>query len=250
MKRARAAIQRRRGLYAALVASCASGCIEGILVEDQRGAVTLADGQAPMEEDADLGEPELDAAAGPGPVDAGIPGPLLDAGAAPPPRPDAGQAAGRDAAGAPSDAGANQDSSCASGRCDAGGPVLGPCAACGPVTLVGGPAVSTDFVADCGNGAPKVCWSNPDGTCDMQCPNTESCSKDDPDACGAGRYCYFPYADCGANSPGFCAPAPNECMNVVARVCGCDGRVYQNPCFAARDGGTAAYHGLPEENCK
>jgi hypothetical protein len=248
MKRARAAIELRRVLYAALLASCASGCIEGILVEDQRGAVTLADGQAaPIEADADPGKPDPDAGVDPEPLDAGAsPPPALDSGAPPSPRPDAG----RDAGEPPSDASASQDAGCAGGRCDAGGPVLGPCASCGPVPLVGGPTVSTDFVAVCGNGAPKVCWSNPDGTCAMQCPDVQGCTKDDLNACGAGRYCYFARADCGASSPGFCAPIPGECTsNVVARVCGCDGRVYQNTCLAAKDGGVATYEGLPEENC-
>ncbi len=250
---ARASTLLRTGLYVTLLASCASGCIEGILVEDLRGAVTLADGQAPIEEDADLGEPEADAASEPGPLDAGsTPVPPLDAGSNPLPRPDAGRDAGRDAGGSPSDAGASQDAACEGGRCDAGGPgpVLGPCATCGPATLVG-PAVSTDFAGTCGNGGPQVCWSNPDGTCSMQCPSTESCTKDDLDTCGPGRYCYFARSDCGASSPGFCAPSPSECMaNVVARVCGCDGRVYQNLCFATKDGGTAAYLGSPEEHCK
>lgn len=250
MTRAGSQLARWTGLYVTLLASCASGCIEGILVDDVRGAITLVDGQAPMEEDAAGGEPEQDAAGQPGPLDAGsTPGPQRDAGSTPGPQSDAGPDAGRDA-GAPSDAGASQDGGCEGGRCDAGGPVLGPCAACGPTTLIG-PSVSTDFAATCGNGALQVCWSNPDGTCSMQCPNTESCTKDDLAACGPGRYCHFARSDCGASSAGFCASAPSECMaNVIARVCGCDGRVYQNTCFAAKDGGSGTYLGAPEEHCK
>ncbi len=122
MTRVRADLVLRTGLYVTLLASCASGCIEGLLVEDLRGAVTLADGQAPIEEDAGSGEPEQDAASEPEPLDAGsMPMPPLDAASTPLPGPDAGRDAGRDAGVSPSDAGASQDAGCEGGVTERGG---------------------------------------------------------------------------------------------------------------------------------
>jgi hypothetical protein len=102
--------------------------------------------------------------------------------------------------------------------------------------------------AVCDNGSPTVCWSNPVGECTMQCPNTGSCSKDDPGACGPGRYCYFAKSDCGASSAGFCATAPKECASLSVPVCGCDGKVHTNTCVAAM-AGTAVYTGLATDHC-
>jgi hypothetical protein len=246
---ARAAGSSRSLLFGALLGICASGCIDGILIDEQRQASSALDAEAAVDEDGAASEQDGEGPQDPSPThDAGAPGEDTDAGKPPPPPLDAGRDAGRDAGGTPSDAGTSQDAGCKSGLCDAGPVVLGPCGTCDVTTTLVQPVGFTDGVS-CDNGAPKLCWSNPAGPCTVQCPNTPTCTKDDLGACGPDHYCYFPRSDCGATSAGFCAPAPRECMpNVTSRVCGCDGVIYQNPCFAAQ-AGSGAYLGSPENFC-
>ena len=169
---------------ALLLASLASGCIDGIVVAEQHNAASVPDA---MPEDEDAAGPDAETAPE---LDASVPAPappVKDAGAMPKPMPDAGHDAGhdagRDAGASPPDAGSSQDAGCVGRACDAGNPP-GPCAACGPVVLI--------RPAECDNGAPEVCWTNPYGDCTMQCPDTGSCTRDNPASCGPGRFCYFP----------------------------------------------------------
>lgn len=248
---ARAARLGGSHLLGALLGLCASGCIDAILIEEQQQAATPLDAEVQVEDDSGSDvERDAEAPQEPTPpLDAGTPGGNpTDAGSAPTPMLDAGRDAGRDAGPPPPrDAGASQDAGCEGGPCDAGPVVLGPCGSC-EVSTLAQPAGFTDAVCD--NGAPKVCWSNPVGECTYQCPNTPTCSKDDLDSCGPGRYCHFPKSDCGASTTGFCAPAPKECnASMPSRVCGCDGFIYTNPCLAAQAG--SGWHlGTPEAFCK
>jgi len=52
--------------------------------------------------------------------------------------------------------------------------------------------------------------------------------------CADGSFCDFPAeSDCGrADRPGVCAPTPEQCIEIFAPVCGCDGQTYDNACFA------------------
>jgi hypothetical protein len=246
------ALRPARWLFAgsALWLALVNGCIDGIVIDEQRGAATVSDAEVTREEDADLPEPDPEPMPDP-PTDAGQPPPPpLDAGMEPAPKPDAGHDAGRDSGPPPvQDAGGKPDAGCTSARCDAGAPTPpGPCASCGGVMVLVQPV---GFDAVCENGAESVCWTNPYGECTVQCPKTDSCTKDNLTSCGAGRFCYFPKSDCGTSSAGFCASVPvaKDCANISAPVCGCDGAVYQSTCFAAA-AGSAVHSGLPMDNCK
>ncbi|WP_437678716.1 hypothetical protein [Sorangium sp. So ce131] len=56
--------------------------------------------------------------------------------------------------------------------------------------------------------------------------------------CAQGLYCSFRSEDvCGwADASGTCAERPASCTEEHAMVCGCDGRLYKNACFAAKNG--------------
>lgn len=241
----RAQTNRWRGRAScALFGVLVGACINPIVFDERSDTVTLPDADAPMEEDAASPEPEPEDAGAPPVMDAGAPDAMVDAGM-PTPR-DAGFDAGRDSGPPPPQDAGKPDAGCLGGRCDAGTPP-GPCPVCGPNPVS---IVSTNDAVICGNGAPEVCWFNPDGECTMQCPNTGSCSKDDPTACGPGRYCYFPNQDCGASSLGFCATIPQTCADVTVLACGCNGTTYKNPCVAALDGGIAVHKGPAADNCR
>jgi hypothetical protein len=237
----------RACVQGALLSTLLSGCIDSLVVDMQYftasdAEIEIGDGAAAQPEP----EPEpTDAAL----ADAGSAAPpVMDAGE-PAPHSDAGHDAGLDAGSQPParDAGERPDASCADGRCDAGAtPQSGPCATCGGIMVLVQPAGSDPV---CDNRAPTVCWTNPGADCTMQCPDTGSCTKDDPGVCGPDRYCYFPRNDCGASSAGFCASLPKECSTVNAPVCGCDGVIHQNTCVAASLR-TAVYTGLPTDHCK
>jgi len=56
--------------------------------------------------------------------------------------------------------------------------------------------------------------------------------------CDADSFCYFTYATCGATASdnGYCELRPTTCDNFFSPACGCDGKVYDNPCKAALAG--------------
>jgi len=62
------------------------------------------------------------------------------------------------------------------------------------------------------------------------------------DTCSATEFCaYEPPQLCGrADAQSFCAPRPEECIELYAPVCGCDQRTYENSCFA-NAAGTGIY---------
>ena len=55
--------------------------------------------------------------------------------------------------------------------------------------------------------------------------------------CPDGMYCDYPEDNCGAlDQTGTCEPNPRACPEYVDEVCGCDGQVYTNECFAHSSG--------------
>jgi hypothetical protein len=66
--------------------------------------------------------------------------------------------------------------------------------------------------------------------------------------CSDGEFCDYPIeAMCGAaDQTGICRPVPDVCYLVVAPVCGCDDKTYNNDCFAARAGVSVAKKGACE----
>jgi hypothetical protein len=64
-----------------------------------------------------------------------------------------------------------------------------------------------------------------------------------PGDCSKGSYCAY-RAQCGAtDAGGKCTKKPELCPHLVAPVCGCDGKSYNNSCEAARDGVSVAAQG-------
>jgi hypothetical protein len=63
------------------------------------------------------------------------------------------------------------------------------------------------------------------------CQSTCATSAD----CGASSYCSTATGIClSAQAVGFCKDIPTSCPDVVAPVCGCDGKQYPNTCEAAK----------------
>lgn len=61
--------------------------------------------------------------------------------------------------------------------------------------------------------------------------------------CSKGSYCDY-RTQCGAtDTGGKCTKKPELCPHLVAPVCGCDGKSYNNACEAARDGSSVAAQG-------
>lgn len=79
-----------------------------------------------------------------------------------------------------------------------------------------------------------------DGPCETE---EVTCGGFAGDTCGADEYCYFEagtYCDY-ADATGVCRPRPEACAEILAPVCGCDGRTYGNQCHAA-SAGASVYH--------
>jgi hypothetical protein len=60
--------------------------------------------------------------------------------------------------------------------------------------------------------------------------------------CNTDHYCLKPGRSC--NQQGRCAQRPEVCYDLYAPVCGCDGQVYSNSCFAAMAGVSVANAGV------
>lgn len=67
--------------------------------------------------------------------------------------------------------------------------------------------------------------------------------------CAKEEYCqYKPEDMCGtADQTGTCSPKPELCDKKLAPVCGCDGKTYDNACFAALSGISVASEGACEQ---
>jgi hypothetical protein len=85
----------------------------------------------------------------------------------------------------------------------------------------------------CYNGEPRLLVSDSLGPC-VECRSTSECAN--------GEYC-DQSATCGTANPGpgRCLAMPNSCTLAGDKVCGCDGKTYDNSCLAARAGTGIAY---------
>ncbi len=64
-----------------------------------------------------------------------------------------------------------------------------------------------------------------------------SCSACLGVGCSADAYCGYGDKECGGNdAPGVCTPRPQGCGKNFEPTCGCDGKVYDNPCEAQMAG--------------
>jgi hypothetical protein len=63
--------------------------------------------------------------------------------------------------------------------------------------------------------------------------------------CGAGAYCAKETGKC--DDEGVCAQKPQICPLVVAPVCGCDNKTYNNGCMAHRAGVNVKHDGKCEK---
>lgn len=116
----------------------------------------------------------------------------------------------------------------------------------------------------CGGPAPgRQCWCDPrcvrHGDCcnDYEYYCSDRCGGASKRECSSYEYCLYPSSDrCGdAGSSGVCAPAQTHCPSYTMYVCGCDGKTYQNPCWAHKRGQAIRHYGPcqsvdPQKSCQ
>lgn len=61
--------------------------------------------------------------------------------------------------------------------------------------------------------------------------------------CPAGLYCELGEGCGGMDRRGTCRPLAHDCPTTAAPVCGCDGKRYENACYANGAGITVHYEG-------
>lgn len=62
--------------------------------------------------------------------------------------------------------------------------------------------------------------------------------------CSATQYCAYSHGTCGSgDDAGTCTARPENCSDLVDPVCGCDGKTYNNKCYAQVAGTDIASQG-------
>lgn len=61
--------------------------------------------------------------------------------------------------------------------------------------------------------------------------------------CSPTMYCELAPGCGGLDREGVCKPRPARCPEERSPVCGCDGKMYESPCYAALQGKSVAHEG-------
>jgi len=118
---------------------------------------------------------------------------------------------------------ADLSGSCADTECDGAAP-SGNCYCDGDCTFYAD--CCDDYLMACTDGA-QTCG----GFAGNQCERPTFCHYAAGDVCGAG------------DQVGVCTRVPDDCVEDVVTVCGCDGTTYDNACLAAMAGTSVAGDG-------